>query len=82
MFSGDDDDNEDVLNSSMNSTTSKHRKVSPNKISPRVSVENVPEEGKSFKQTVCIQPKRRSHFLKLCGCELHRFESNAEGWKA
>lgn len=39
------DDNDDVLNSSMNSTTSKHRKVSPNKISPRVSLENMPEEG-------------------------------------
>ncbi len=42
----DDDENDDVLNSSMNSTTSKHRKVSPNKISPRVTLENTTEEGK------------------------------------
>ncbi|CAB4017659.1 Hypothetical predicted protein, partial [Paramuricea clavata] len=43
LMLSDNDDNDDVLNSSMNSTTSKHRKVSPNKISPRVNLENMPE---------------------------------------
>ena len=44
LMPSEDDDNDDVLNSSINSTTSKHRKH-PNKISPRVSLENMPEEG-------------------------------------
>ncbi|XP_028417313.1 fas-binding factor 1 homolog [Dendronephthya gigantea] len=43
------EEEDDVLNSSMNSSTSKHRKVSPNKISPRVSLENMPEDTKGKK---------------------------------
>ena len=57
----DDDDNDDVLNSSMNSSTSKHRKVSPNKISPRVSLDNMPEEGR-YSKLVYISCK---NYLKV-----------------
>lgn len=44
MLSDEDNEDDDILSNSANSLSSKHRKVSPNKISPR-SKENITDEG-------------------------------------